>query len=198
MYDLIDGEEYEYLYFSEKASLTQHSKQFEFINSSLFITNRNTKDIKLLHEILLHYLDIVMGVYGREFVKHIPDMMFRLLVQFANSRQWIYTSILDLIQYNFNDLIFSHNGNSDYTNNFYDVLLIKFVFQYFMNRNDCRFQMFRIICRCTFGFKNKKHVKLGEDHKSSKNFCTLCNAMEYSIFRNYLFHENKKVCHCDE
>lgn len=74
---------------------------------------------------------------------------------------------------------FTNNLLETYT--FYDILLMKFLFQYFMKHYDTNFPVFRLICKCTFGLKNKNHVQADSSEK-----CILCNAIETRIFR-YLF-----------
>lgn len=119
---------------------------------------------------------------------------------FINSKQWMFTSILDLIQYNFSDLAFTDNTQELIT--FYDVLLMKFVFQYFLKRNDTNFPVYKLICKCTFGLKNKEHLE-PESAKSPKSFfltgkkCDLCNAIEHHTFKKYSFDLNKLCCLCE-
>lgn len=55
--------------------------------------------------------------------------------------------------------MFFSNKYSSETYTFYDVLLIKFVFQYFLKRNDTNFSLFKLICKFTNGLKNRNHVK---------------------------------------
>lgn len=129
-----------------------------------------------------------------------PRMLKQLAFEiYINSKQWINTSTLDLIEYNFKDLIFASNLSGTYT--FYDILVIKFVFQYFLKRNDTNFPVFSLICKCTYGLKNKKHVTYDPkliDFRLSKNACVLCNAAESKILKTYLGKENKNICYCTE
>lgn len=266
MANLIDGDDFtHYLYSSVEVSPTKYPEMFNFCEFKFnFVDIANHPTISVL---LSHYLSIVQEVYGREFIEHIPKMMYkfldyfkiekfyfpydsnftangsyrnmtknpmtykcenayfytkavrvmdpyhiknrlkicrtskpkpRMLIQLAaeiyiNSRQWIYTSTLNIIQYNFKDLVFAHDEYETYS--FYDFLLIKFLFQYFLKRNDTNFPVFRLICKCTYGLKNKNHRK--ELHLSEGD-CLLCNALESNTFKQFLYEKNRSVCVCDD
>lgn len=272
MVNLIDDEEYDLLYFSNKIPTTMYPEKFDFKKYSF--TNLSNEHREIIRQLLIHYLSLVQSVYGYKFLEHIPRNMRNLLSDFdiisifennafnfndfptksysymirnsrkyvcenvyfyskpvrvmeyydfekrteicvrsqtkprmlkqiaadvyINSKQWIYTSILDLIQYNFKDLVFSDNISESYT--FYDVLLMKFVFQYFLKRNDTNFPTFKLICKCTYGFKNKNHLKVGllKNGKLPTDVCVLCNAMEKNVFKKYLLNENKHICLCED
>lgn len=128
-----------------------------------------------------------------------PRMLKQLAAEtYINSKEWIYTSILDVIQYNFNDMFFSNNCHEKYT--FYDILLIKFVFQYFLKRNDTNFPVFKLICKCTHGLKNKKHVKVMTPFKSHflDESCVLCNAIGSRTLKKYFHNENRNICLCED
>lgn len=271
MTNLIDGEEYNFLYSNDRVPRIKYPEMFdlkEYINHrKTYINGLNSEFKILLKQILLHYLNILKGVYGADFFDHIPNIMYNLLLEFniinkyekpavwidlspkkcyaqmiksqkeyvcenayiytkivrelnhyaigstlsvcrrtnpnpkmlkmlaaevyINSKEWIYTSILDCIQYNFKDLVFAYYPYQ--TLRFYDILLMKFVFQYFLKRNDTVFPLFYSVCKCTFGLQNKKHVGRG----SSKNLCVLCNAIKINQFKDFFFNENKgKTCFC--
>lgn len=279
MANLIDDEEYDPLYFSDMVSPTMCSEKFDFKefrnHRKSYIQSLSIEYRKILCQLLLHYVSIVQGVYGRDFIEHIPRMMYNLLYEFdilsiygsnkskfnvfstesyrrmiqknykryecenaylyakpvrvmeysdivnrlvirrsskpkprmlkqiaaeiyINSKQWIYTSVLDLIQHNFKDLFFSSNIIETYT--FYDVLLIKFVFQYFLKRNDTNFHIFELICKCTYGLKNKNHVKYESPDRfySFKDACVLCNAIESRVLKRYLYREHSGICLCED
>lgn len=116
---------------------------------------------------------------------------------YINSKEWIFTSILDRIQYNFKDIIFTDNFSETHT--FYDILLIKFVFQYFLRKTDTN-MVFRLICKCTYGLKNKDHVNVdsSESTFSLDSLCILCNAIESRTLRKYSYFENNQICVCED
>lgn len=281
MAQLIDDEEYNNIYFSDKISPTIYPKKFDFdkyINDcGGYIQNLNVEFRKLIHHLLLHYLSISEKICGENFDEHIPSFMYNLLNDckipltcyteyewsyytlknclkmidkpgryecenahyyieitksrgfydidnrfvfyttsnpkpkklrqlaaeaYINSEQWIYTSILDFIEYNFKDLVFGYDKIESifdhYNYTFYNILLIKFIFQYFLKRNDTIFPTFRLICKCTYGLKSMKHV----NDDTSKYNCKLCNAYrEHFYFEEIclnLVEKNKTICLCDD
>lgn len=113
---------------------------------------------------------------------------------YANSKQIIYTSDLDLIQYNFKDILFTI-GTSDEKYTLFDILLLKFVFHYFLKRNDTIFPKFKLVCRCTYGLKNNNHL-FGSSSKSIENYCILCNALDSPAFKKFFRKKNVNVCYC--
>lgn len=278
MTNLIDAEEYDHLYFSDKVSPTVYPEKFDFkqyrTHTFSYIQSLSIEHRKLTRQLLDHYISIVGGVYGKDILEHIPSVMEKLLIEFdilpfngkyplnktifyecyremirkprkyecenvhfytksvrtielyevlnrlvicrstkpkprmlkqlaaevyINSKHWIYASILDLIQHNFNDMVFTNNFSTSYFSTFYDILLIKFVFQYFLKRNDTNFPVFNLICKCSDGFKNKNHVQVeGGESFSIKNLCILCNSIKYHVLKNYVHRENKRFCLCED
>lgn len=83
MENLLDVEEYNFLYFSNNASHTKYPKKFDFKkfrkDKIHYLDGLNDDFRELMYQLLLHYLSIVMGVYGREFIEHIPKEMRLLL-----------------------------------------------------------------------------------------------------------------------
>lgn len=132
-----------------------------------------------------------------------PRTLIQLSAEtFLNSNEWIQTSTLDLIHYNFKNLIFEDNSYKSReafaTYTFYDFLLIKFIFQYFLKRNDTKFPVYKLVCKCTHGFKKKDHVNNNGFRKVWERTCNLCNASEHYILKSFLDDENKSICLCDE
>lgn len=93
---------------------------------------------------------------------------------------------------------FSNIFSETYT--FYDILLIKFLFQYFFKRNDTVFSAFHLICKCTFGLKNRQHLKPASPgtNFSFSDTCVLCNAFENIKLRKHSFYENESICLCED
>ena len=132
---------------------------------------------------VLEYTDVTNKMIICRSTKMKPRTLKQLAAEiYINSDQWIYTSILDLIQYNFKDMVFSDNINDSFA--FYDILLMKFIFQYFLRTNDTNFPQFRLICKCTYGLKNKNHInyrsykdlfaRSKDDDDDDDDECLLC------------------------
>lgn len=265
MANLIDNEKYNYLYFSDKVSQCKYRQQIKVVDTAKLQT-------QIFLDLSQYYRDIVGGLYGRDFDKHIPKFMEKLLLvngilheyglehkidsenspqnvsyrklayrmkryecenshyyfkpvriigfplirnqltvclaskrkpkslihiaaeAYANSEQIIYTSDLDLIQYNFKDILFTI-GSSDEKYTLFDILLMKFVFHYFLKRNDTIFPKFNLVCRCTYGLKNNNHL-VGSFSKNIENLCILCNSLDTQSFKKFFRTKNLNVCYC--
>lgn len=128
----------------------RHPKRYECENSFFYVKSINVFGY--------YSIEWKSGIFVR--VKTKPKTLIQLAAQaLVNSDQWVHTSMLEIIEYNFKDLYLCCAFKPSETYLLYDILLVKFMFQHFFQRERFGYSTYASVCKCTFGLKNRNHVK---------------------------------------